>query len=187
MKYNIPAHVQFIIDNLKWQVIDATLIGGALRAAALGGDVADYDLAIFGTRDEWYQYTGILQELGFQECHHDLYGDNEGYIGDWRLNDINVIMYDQSKVFDVQELIGCFDLNINQWYIGEDGELENDFWYEDTKLVEINPYRDGLGHMERLTQRILRFKEQLPQLDWSAIDKRRKVTVFLDTEIVTYE
>lgn len=186
MKYNIPEAVQHVIDQLKAVGIEATLVGGALRAAALGGTTNDYDLVIFGEREDFFSIDTEIERLGFRNQHHDEYCNNEGYVADWRKDDINIIMYDSCKVADWYDLIEVFDLNINQWYINEAGELENDYYDSETKLVTINPFRDGLGHAERLTQRIERFRSILPDLDWSEIEKRRRVNDYLGTEIVSY-
>lgn len=186
MKYNIPEAVQHVIDQLKLVGIEATLVGGALRAAALGGTTNDYDLVIFGERDEFFSMDTEIDRLGFRNQHYDEYCNNEGYVADWRKDDVNIIMYDSCKVSDWYDLVGIFDLNINQWYINESGELENEHYNPETKCVKINPFRDGLGHIERLSARIERFRTILPDLDWSEIDERRKVTKYFDTEIVTY-
>ena len=186
MKFNTPEHVQHVIDQLAAVGIEATLVGGALRDAALGGGSDDYDLAIFGDRENFYSIDMEVGRLGFKNFHHDEYACNEGYVADWRNGDINLIMYDEVKIGDVEALIGVFDLNINQWYVDEDGELQNDSYDPKTKLVVLNPKRDALGHIHRLSDRIEKFKSRLPDLDWSDIESRRRVMTGLYAGVVHY-
>ena len=162
---------------------EAELVGGALRVQALGGETGDFDIAIIVDDSDELEalHRDVTQivcpKLGFQfqVAHYSEYGNTgNGFLADWRLEDINIIAYHREAVCDIDDLIGKFDLNINQWYRNDDGLLVNDFYDEDTKLVKINPKRDGLGQIVRLTDRIERFRSLYPDLDWSEIDSRRR-------------
>lgn len=166
MKFTMPEHVQAVIDAAKEIGIELTLVGGALRDAVLGGEVSDYDLVFFSNHDS--MYTHILEldkDLGFTLQHHTPYEGEDGFVFDMRKGDINIIMYNESVVDNAPDLIAKFDLNINQFMLMDDTIVNG--WF-DGESVHINPYRDALGHTERLGKRVQRFMDKYPSLDWSA-------------------
>lgn len=161
---------------------NAALVGGALRVQALGGETSDFDIAIIVDGNDELEALHrdvtriVCPKLGFnfQVSHYSEYGNSgNGFLADWRFEDINIIAYDIDVVSDIDDLIGKFDLNINQWYRDEDGNLVNDYFDKSTGVVQINPHRDGLGQINRLKDRIERFKIIYPELNWTAIDNRR--------------
>lgn len=156
---------------------EAAVVGGALRVLALGGATQDVDIAVIC--EDTHDYECLTKDLhiliqpiiGERVIHcHDKsgYGSTDGFFGDFRLGNINVVAYDRSTYEDIGELISKFDMNINQWYIDDHGLLENDYF--DGSKVEINPHRDSCYKEARLDDRIKRFKESLPNLDWSGIN-----------------
>lgn len=172
---------------------NAALVGGALRVQALGGTTNDFDIAIIvADRDEAEALNKdvcqiVLPKLGWQFLLQHFSSEYEdaqnGFVADWRFEDINIIAYSEDKVSDHTDLINKFDLNINQWYLDDEGVLQNDHYDPVTKLVKLNPYRDGLGHISRLTDRIQRFQKLYPELDWSEIEAR-KTTFFGEVQYV---
>jgi hypothetical protein len=159
----------------------AQLVGGALRVQAIGGTTNDFDIAVIVEDSDELDALHrdltqiVLPKMGlqFHVQHYSEYGDNEGFLADWRFEDINIIAYAGWVITDHTELVNKFDLNINQWYKNDEGDLVNDHFNKETGLVQINPYRDGLGHIVRLKDRIERFRGIYPFLDWSDIDSRK--------------
>lgn len=167
MKFTMPEHVQAVIDAAKEIGIELTLVGGALRDAVLGGDVSDYDLVFFSDHDSMYTHIMELdRDLGFTLQHHTPYEGEDGFVFDMRKDDINIIMYNEVIVDNAIDLIAKFDLNINQFFLSKGNNIINNRF--DGMTVHINPYRDALGHTERLGKRVKRFADKYPNLDWSA-------------------
>ena len=160
---------------------NAHLVGGALRVQALGGTTGDFDIAVIVESQEELEalnrdVTCILcPKLGFPFIvqHYSPYMDNGGFLADWRYEDINIIAYDKTCYNDVYDLVNSFDLNINQWYRDSEGNLVNDHFDTSTNVVQINPKRDGRDQVNRLKDRIERFRLTYPELDWTCIDNRR--------------
>ena len=176
MNYTIPTNVHLEMQRAAFVLgVDMELVGGALRDAVLGGEVKDYDLVFVGDREQMYQYMYKLGELGFEPCHHSEYASDEPYVFDMRKGAINIIMYDESVVADIEVLISKYDMNINQYRL-VDGQLVNNYF--DGSTVKINPYRDALGHTTRLSARVERFKEKYPNLDWSVVDGMKRDSVY---------
>lgn len=163
---------------------DAHIVGGALRVAALGGTTRDVDIAVIVSDVQEANALSndlsiLLRPLGmcFELQHCKIgYESLNGFLADWRCDAINIIAYDKAIVRDVQGLVGAFDLNINQWYLDEGGELRNHFYDPETKLVKVNPERDNDFQNFRLEDRVTRFKADYPHLDWSEVDAQRPFT-----------
>lgn len=163
---------------LKGAGYNCEIVGGALRVLALGGSTQDVDIAVI-VEGGW-EYHALVADMRillrpFAPCiqhSHDLsgYSSNDGFMGDLRLGNINVIAYSKDTYPNIDALIGKFDLNINQWYIDSDGNLENDYWCPNRQQVKINKYRDSCHRIGRLDERIARFKQDLPHLDWSKLN-----------------
>lgn len=157
---------------------DAHIVGGALRTLALGGVTQDVDIAVILPFDELWALRNDVDVLlsplrmYFDLQHWSGYDDNKGFLADWRENsaDINIIAYDNEHYKDVGELVSKFDLNINQWdAVSEhDHELNNAYMVGDK--VMVNPDRDHDYQTNRLADRIRRFKDAYPMLDWSDVD-----------------
>lgn len=176
MNYTMPSNVALHIDAIQRHInLDVELVGGALRDAVLGGEVSDYDLVFVGDREQMYNYMYTLTTLGFEPCHHSEYASDEPYVFDMRKGVINIIMYDENIVSDIDELVSKFDMNINQYRL-IDGQLINNYF--DGKTVKINPYRDALGHSNRLQDRVAKFKAKYPNLDWSVIDGMKRDPIY---------
>lgn len=156
------------------------IVGGALRVLALGGTTGDVDIAVlledFTDLNRLQADLRILiQPLGYdfalQHC-SGLYSDSDGFVADWRCGDINIIAYNTERFTNgFTSLIGQFDLNINQWYFDAHDNLVNDYYVLEEKKVLVNPERDGGGRVNRFGERIARFKEALPHLDWSEVSQ----------------
>lgn len=174
---------------------ECAIVGGALRVLALGGDTQDVDIAVICDDIEDYNNLAIdvnillsrIAHAPFDHMHDKSgYGSTDGFLGDWRSGVINIVAYKKSDYFNLMELVNRFDLNINQWYLDNDGDLRNDFYDPDTGVVEINPLRDGEYKLERLTDRIERFRKTYPELDWTKVNARRKVNKLFGMESISY-
>ncbi len=173
------ASAKTIVGVLDAAGYKAHIVGGALRVLALGGETSDVDIAVlcddFGDFDDLHNtitdiQTTLLLALGFKfDLKHQsvAYRDTE-FLADLRSDNINIICYAGWKVPTVKDLVDGFDLNINQWYFDEDGELVNHHFVGNA--VHINPKRDNPEQVNRLAERIARFKELYPTLDWSAVN-----------------
>lgn len=168
---------ELLVGILRAAGYDAHLIGGALRVQALGGTTNDFDIAVITSHEEARENLNrdlvhiVAPRLGMpfelQHLDENPYNDDVSlFIADWRFEDINVIAYNQDVADNVADLVNTFDLNINQYYIDEDGVLCNDAFKG--VYVELNPKR--LGHNPHIVERVARFKEQYPTLDWSSVD-----------------
>lgn len=181
MNFNLietVAKAQHIVGILKAAgYTETSVVGGALRVLALGGTTQDVDIAV--VCEDLYDYECLCRDLRILiqplveehiEHVHDKsgYGSQDGFFGDFRLGNINVIAYDQVYYEGIDGLISKFDININQWYVDEHGLLTNEYF--DGSTVEINPERDECHREGRLEERIKRFKADLPHLDWSGIN-----------------
>ena len=172
------AKAQHIVGILKSAgYTETAVVGGALRVLALGGTTQDVDIAVICTNQ--YDYNCLVNDLRIliqpllderiTHCHDkSYYGSTDGFFGDFRSGKINIVAYDKSAYDDIGELISKFDLNINQWYLDDNGLLENDFF--DGSTVEINPERDVCRREGRLVERIERFKADLPELNWGGVN-----------------
>lgn len=157
---------------------ETAVVGGALRVLALGGETADVDIAVICDDIRDYKNLALdvhillsrIANAPFNHIHDKCgYDSTDGFLGDWRSGVINIIAYKKSDYADISELLDRFDLNINQWYLDNDGNLTNDYYDPDTKQVLVNPKRDGDYKENRLRDRIERFKASLPNLDWSEV------------------
>lgn len=160
---NLTSTAQSDIHILRATNYEPHLVGGVLRVAALGGVTADVDIAlIIDHQDEAIKI--ILERLGYTVQHvQDSKYANEtnGFLADYRKDDINIILYSAIVYSDVRELVSSFDLNINKYYLQEDGELCNDH-FDGTVVV----YTENSNH-ERHLERITRFSAEYPNLDWT--------------------
>lgn len=184
MKFNqetikpVIGSAETISSILKGAGYKTQIVGGALRVLALGGTTGDVDIAVL--IDNWDELEKLKADLRIllspfsynfelQHC-SGMYSDTDGFVADWRCGDINIIAYN-NDVFDngFKSLIGMFDLNINQWYLTDCGNLANDFYNPKDGKVLVNPERDGGGRVNRFGERITRFKSDLQHLDWSEV------------------
>lgn len=179
---NDVAKAKLIVGILRAAGYDAHIVGGALRVLALGGSTQDVDIAVIV--DEYGEAQAFARDIGhilfspmgyhfsMQHCKIG-YESLNGFLADWRYENVNVIAYDKAVVSDVYGLVSAFDLNINQWYYDDAGVLHNDHFDPVTKLVKVNPERDNDFQMKRLDDRVTRFKDIYPELDWSEVDAQR--------------
>lgn len=155
------------------------IVGGALRVLALGGTTSDVDIAVLveDFRDSENLQADLrilLKPLGYHfSLQHSTggYAGNDGFLADWRSGDINIIAYTTEVYTDFNQLIGKFDMNINQWYYNAEGMLANAHYSHVNRKVKVNPLRDKCTRLGRLDSRVARFKADLPHLDWSAVGK----------------
>lgn len=176
MNYTIPVEIEATITSVQSALgLDVELVGGALRDAVLGGGVSDYDLVFVGDREQMYNYMCTLTILGFEPCNHSEYASDEPYVFDMRKGAINIIMYDEEIVPDIDTLVSKYDMNINQYRL-VGGQLVNPYF--DGTTVKINPYRDALGHTTRLQKRVEKFRAKYPNLDWSVIDGMQRDPIY---------
>ena len=144
------------------------IIGGARRVQALGGSTTDIDIAVIIEPCKLYELRRDLESTSFQLQHFSPYEDSEGFFADWRSGSINIIAYDAETYSSIQDLIGRFDLNINQFYVDTNGNIQNDYF--DGSTVKVNPKRDHQHQTGRLDSRIRRFQDLYPELDWSSLN-----------------
>lgn len=139
------------------------LVGGVLRVAALGGSTKDVDVAILSHQSNTLH--GVLERLGYVQQHSadSKYGLTQGFVADYRKDDINIILYNPDVYSDIEELVSTFDLNINKYYIA-DGVLCNDHFDGCTVL-----YTEHSTH-QRNIDRVNRFRQEYPNLDWSLVN-----------------
>lgn len=160
---NLLEKVQADKDVLEALQYTPHLVGGVLRVAALGGTTADVDIALIVHHNDDVIKT-VLERLGYTVQHiQDSKYANEtnGFLADYRKDDINIILYSSMVYSDVCELVSSFDLNINKYYLQEDGALCNDH-FDGTVVV----YTENSNH-ERHLERITRFSAEYPHLDWT--------------------
>lgn len=160
----------------------SSIIGGALRVAALGGTTQDVDIAVLvdgveGLSTLEKEVDQILNNIPwcgeeFQYSHARSYSDSDGFLADWRSGKINLIAYNTNCYPTIKSLVDQFDLTINQWYVSPTTGVTNDHLKYDygTPVVEVNPKRDCQGHTLRLSDRIQRFKLIYPHFNWSKVD-----------------
>lgn len=181
MKYNqetvlpLVDQASTICDMLNAVGHKSQIVGGALRVLALGGTTGDVDIAVLV--DDFNDFSNLQTRLwtsikiagyDFQLQHSTGgYAGNDGFLADWRSGDINIIAYTTEVYTDFNQLIDKFDMNINQWYYDDEGDLVNDHWSYTTNKVKVNPLRDNCTRLGRLDARVARFKADLPHLDWS--------------------
>lgn len=179
MNYNgTMTKAHFVVGILRAAGYDAHIIGGALRVAALGGITNDVDIAVlvdgFNEGQLLNKDTGIvLRKLGypFELMHSTPYTNTNGFVADWRFEDMNLIAYNSNVFSTVQDLVKSFDLNINGFYLNEDGFLQNDLFNSVSKQVIFNPFDATLTHDPiKARARVERFRKEYPELDWTAVD-----------------
>lgn len=137
-------------------------VGGVLRVAALGGKTADVDIACIVSSKDTFIHE-VLHKVGFtlEHTQDSKYADEtNGFLADFRKDDVNVILYSDAVYADVQDLVSSFDLNINKYYL-KDGVLCNDH-FNGYNVV----YTESSNHRRHL-ERIARFSAEYPDLDWS--------------------
>lgn len=183
MTYNVNT-IQPVFDKALEQVrtlraagYDAHIVGGALRVLALGGRTSDVDIAILISYDETWELRVDVEEAllgakGYTLQHWSGYEDNKGFLCDWRsASDINIIAYDNKHYPNILDLVGKFDLNINQFlpcYPDDYTHLCNNFMSDG--VVCVNPERDNDYQTDRLATRIDKFKAIYTDLDWSNVE-----------------
>lgn len=158
----LPQVVQHDVTVLEALQYEPHLIGGVLRVAALGGKTADVDVALIVSSKDTFIHE-VLCKAGFTLVHtqDSKYADEtNGFLADFRKDDINVILYSDAVYADVQNLVSSFDLNINKYYL-RDGVLCNDH-FDGYNVV----YTESSNHTRHL-KRITRFSAEYPDLDWS--------------------
>lgn len=159
---NLPDIVRADVNVLEAVQYEPHLVGGVLRVAALGGTTADVDIALIVNHNDT-TITTILERLGYtvQHVQESKYAnETNGFLADYRKDDINIILYSSVVYSDVQELVSSFDLNINKYYL-QDGKLCNNH-FDGTVVV----YTEDSNH-ERHLERITRFSKEYPNLDWT--------------------
>ena len=158
----VTVQVKGLVSTLCNLQYDPLLIGGVLRVAALGGSTADVDIALIVPSNDKFIHT-TLEHLGFDLVHtqDSKYADEtNGFLADYRKDDVNIILYSAAVYTDVRDLVSSFDLNINKYYL-EDGALCNDYF--DGYVVLYTENSNHQRHLDRIT----RFSLEYPDLDWT--------------------
>ena len=158
----VTTQVEGLVQTLRNLQYDPLLIGGVLRVAALGGSTADIDVALIVPSDDKYIHN-TLKHLGFDLVHTQdskYAGETNGFLADYRKDDVNIILYSATVYIGVRDLVSSFDLNINKYYL-KDGELCNDYF--DGRVVLYTENSNHQRHLDRIT----RFSLEYPDLDWT--------------------
>jgi len=168
-----------VLERLGYAV---SIVGGALRVAALGGTTQDVDIAVLvdgvdGLSRLENDVHEVLNRVPlcdeeFRYSHERSYSDSDGFLADWRSGKVNLIAYNSNCYPTIKSLVDQFDLNINQWYVHPTKGMVNDYIEFDNHVVSVivNPKRDCQGHTLRLADRIQRFKLIYPHFNWSKVD-----------------
>lgn len=169
----IPKHVKEMLAQLNdlEATSEAALCGGALRDLYLGGEVSDWDIFCTvrsGDLETISKIFYIVSSLGFtiSHSHGNGYAEgSDGFIADFRLGDINFILYGATSYCTIDKLVLDFDLNINAWvyypYDPVDRVVNLTDWDKTKPVKVLNQSKDV-----RMGARLPRFKAKYPNLLW---------------------
>lgn len=165
--YKPPQDVSIILELIRSAGYKAYVVGGCLRAHVLGGVSNDIDIAVLGSVEDILLINNLLDTQPVHARMSTSYVDLDGYVADWRLHsDINIVLYCVKRFPDVQTLTSDFDLCINAWYLDTDGVIRNHH-FKATEPVKTLGSRSYFREL----QRVQRFRNEYPHLDWSEVNK----------------
>lgn len=165
----LRAEAQPIIAELARYGYNPAIIGGVLRVEALGGVTKDIDIAVRITPAVLGQCSTLLSKLGCVCVHVNTskYNYRDGFLADFRVGDVNIILYNEYHFPSLTRLVNSFDLNINMFFEEEDvyGEMEVYNMQFNGETVQYAPHHLHVPKPDRIT----RFRKEYPELDWSNI------------------
>ena len=140
------------------------IVGGVLRAEMLGGTTKDIDVAVLVGEQDITAIKSLLERFAYVCAHENEseYTEQSGFWADYRLGDVNVILYNSQTYRTLDALVSSFDLNINMYYERGGSVLNN---YFDGTVVT---YTHDIKHAQK-PERIARFRREYPELDWSQV------------------
>lgn len=161
---SLRAEAAPIIDALTKYGYAPAIIGGVLRVEQLGGATKDIDVALRITAPHVSNCRRFMEKHGYVLVHaqRSRYAFREGFLGDYRKGNVNVIMYNAHIYTSLAKLVDSFDLNINKFY-EENGSLYNQSFDGVTVQYTPNPL-----HIPK-PARVARFRKEYPELNWSRV------------------
>ena len=167
-KYTYPDVAVKVLEDLSALGFEANVVGGQLRVALHGGITNDVDIAILCAYED-IRHVGYALGGITPEHKTNWYSNQTGYLADFRVGDVNVVLYD-AQVFDsIRMLVKSFDLSINQYYLDLDNNIKHDDF--DGVHVQLTPYYGTARSVGKppKPERVARFIREYPELDWAQV------------------
>lgn len=167
-KYTYSDEALGTLEKLSELGFEANVVGGQLRVAMHGGTTNDTDIAILC---DWEDINSVGHILGGILPVHktNWYSRCPGYLADFRIGDVNVILYGRAIFDSIRTLVKSFDISINQYYLNEGMQIMHDDF--DGVHVQLTPYYGTVRSVGKppKPERVARFILEYPELDWSQV------------------